>query len=50
MKKYTNRQKPIKLLLEKFSGLRLVNQFIENQNIEYGNSLDDENQKTLKLK
>jgi len=45
-----NRQKPIKLLLEKFSGLRLVNQFIENQNIEYGNSLDDENQKTLKLK
>jgi len=45
-----NRQKPIKLLLEKFSGLRLVNQFIENQNIEFGVSLDNENQNTLKVK
>ena len=37
-----NRQKPIKFLLEDFSSLRLVNQFIENQNNDYGLSLIDE--------
>lgn len=31
-----NRQKPISLLLDKFASLRLINQFIDNQNKEYG--------------
>lgn len=30
-----NRQKPISLLLDKFASLRLINQFVENQNKEY---------------
>lgn len=43
-----NRQKPISLLLDKFSELRLINQFIKNQNKEFGLTTNHSNQTKLK--
>lgn len=43
-----NRQKPISLLLDKFSSLRLINQFVENQNNEF--SMKEDNNVKLQMK
>jgi single-stranded DNA-specific DHH superfamily exonuclease len=43
-----NRQKPVKLLLEKFSHLRLINNFIENNRKSLSDNYEDTNQNNLK--
>lgn len=42
-----NRQKPVSLLLDKFSSLRLINKYIDKQNKEYACTKNDEKQTKL---
>lgn len=44
-----NRQKPISLLLDKFSSLRLINQFVDNQTKLYGVQEECSTKQQLKL-